>query len=106
MNCAVHNYFDILPPFIIFSSMFFIKSVWYHTLSGRITLWQIDGETIFLGSRITVDGGCSHEVKRCLGDILKSRDINLLIKVCIVKAMIFPVVMYGCESCAIKKAEH
>ena len=113
MNCAVHNYFDILPPFIIFSSIFFIKSLWYHALSGRITSWQIDGETmetvtdfIFLGSRITVDGGCSHEVKRCLGDILKSRDINLLIKVCIVKAMVFPVVMYGCESCAIKKAEH
>ena len=70
MNCAIHNYFDILPPFIIFSSIFFIKSVWYHTLSGPITSWQIDGKTtetvtdfIFLGSKITVDGDCSHEVK-------------------------------------------
>ena len=71
MNCAVHNYFDILPPFIIFSSIFFIKSAWYHTLSGPITSWQIHGETmetvtdfIFLGSKITADGDCSHEVKR------------------------------------------
>ena len=73
MNCAVHNYFDILPPFIIFSSIFFIKSAWYHILSRPITSWQIDGETmetvtdfIFLGSKIIADGDCSHEVKRRL----------------------------------------
>ena len=86
---------------------------------GPITLWQIDGETvtnsIFLGSRITEDCDWSHEIKRCLflgrnaminlGSILKSRDITLLTKVCLVKAMAFPVVMYGCESWTIKKAE-
>ena len=88
-----------------------------------ITAWQIDGETmetvtgfIVLGSKITVDGDCSYEIKRCLllgikamtnlGNILKSRDITLPTKVHIVKAMIFPVVMYGCESWTIKKAEH
>ena len=91
--------------------------------SGPITSWQINGETletvtdfIFLGSKITADGDCSHEIKRCfllerkamtnLDSILKSRDITLLTKVCIVKAMFFPVVMYGCESSTIKKAEH
>ena len=91
--------------------------------SGPITSWQIDGENIkivtdfiFLGSKITVDGDCSHEIKRCfllgrkavtnLDSILKSRDITLMTKVCIVKAVVFPVVMYGCESWAIKKAEH
>ena len=92
--------------------------------SGPITSWQIDGETmetvtdfIFLGSKITADGDCSHEIKRCLllgrkamtnlDSILKSRDITLPTKVHLVKAMGFPVVMYGCESCwAIKKAEH
>ena len=88
--------------------------------SGPITSWQIDGETvtdfIFLGSKITADGDCSHEIKRCLllgrkvmtnlGSILKSRDITLPTKVCVVKAMLFPVVMYGCESWTIKKAEH
>ena len=91
--------------------------------SGPITLWQIDGETmetvtdfIFLGSKITADGDCSYEIKRCLllgrkamtnlDSILKSRDITLLTKVHIVKAMVFPVVMYGCESWTIKKAEH
>ena len=91
--------------------------------SGPITSWQIDGETvetvrdfIFLGSKITVDGDCSHEIKRHLllgrkvmtnlDSILKSRDITLPTKVCLVKAMVFPVVMYGCESWAIKKAEH
>ena len=91
--------------------------------SGSITSWQIDGETmetvadfIFLGSKITVDGDCSHEIKRCLllgrkamtnlESILKSRDITLPTKVCLVKAMVFPVVMYGCESWTIKKAEH
>ena len=89
--------------------------------SGSITSWQIDGETveadfIFLGSKITVDGDCSHEIKRHLflgrkvmtnlNSILKSRDITLLTKVCLVKAMVFPVVMYGCESWTIKKAEH
>ena len=91
--------------------------------SGPITSWEIDGETvetvadfIFLGSKITADGDCSPEIKRCLllgrkvmtklGSILKSRDITLLTKVCLVKAMVFPVVMYGCESWTIKKAEH
>ena len=90
--------------------------------SGPITSWQIDGETmetvtdfIFLGSKITADGDCSHEIKkrlllerkamRNLDSILKSRDITLLTKVCLVKAMVFPVVMYGCESWTIKKAE-
>ena len=85
-----------------------------------ITSWQIDGETvadfIFLGSKIAVDGDCSHEIKRCLllgrkvmtslDSILKSRDITLPTKVPLVKAMVFPVVMYGCESWTIKKAEH
>ena len=91
--------------------------------SGPITLWQIDEEIketvtnfIFLGSKITADGDCSHEIKRCLllgrkamtnlDSILKSRDITLPTKVCLVKAMVFPVVMYGCENWAIKKAEH
>ena len=88
--------------------------------SGLITSWQIDGETvtdfIFLGSKITADGNCSHEIKRCLllgrkamtnlDSILKSRDITLPTKVRLVKAMVFPVVMYGCESWTIKKAEH
>ena len=87
--------------------------------SGPITSWQIDGETvidfIFLGSKITADGDCSHEIKRCLllgrkamtnlDSILKSRDITWLTKVRLVKAIIFPVVMYGCESWTIKKAE-
>ena len=90
--------------------------------SGPITSWQIDGETvetvadfIFLGSKITGDGDCSHEVKRCLllgrrvmtnlDNILKSRDITLPTKVRLVKAMVFPVVMYGCENWTIKKAE-
>ena len=90
--------------------------------SGPITSWQIDGETvetvadfIFLGSKITVDGDCSHEIKRCLlfgrkamtnlDSILKSRDITLPIKVRLVKAMVFPVVMYRCENWTIKKAE-
>ena len=88
--------------------------------SGPITSWQIDGETvadfIFLGSKITSDGDCSHEIKRCLllgrkvmtnlDSILKSRDITLPTKFRLVKAMVFPVVMYGCESWTIKKAEH
>ena len=90
--------------------------------SGPITSWQIDGETVetvtdFIlgGSKITADGDCSHEIKRCLllgrnamtnlDSILKSRDIPLPIKVRLVKAMVFPVVMYGCESWSIKKAE-
>ena len=90
--------------------------------SGLITSWEIDGETVetvadfvFLGSRITADGDCSHEIKRCLllgrkvitnlDSILKSRDITLAIKVHLVKAMVIPVVMYGCESWTIKKAE-
>ena len=91
--------------------------------SGPITSWQIDGETvetvadfIVLGSKITADGNCSHEIKRHLllgrkvmtnlDSILKSRDITLSTKVRLVKAMVFPVVMYGCESWTIKKAEH
>ena len=91
--------------------------------SGPITSWQIDGERmktatdfIFLGSKITADGDYSHEIKRCLllgrkdmtnlDGILKSRDITLLTKVCLVKAMVFPVVMCGCESWTVKKVEH
>ena len=87
--------------------------------SGPITSWQIDGETvadfILWGSKITADDDCSHEIKRCLllgkkvmtnlDSILKSRDITLSTKVCLVKALVFPVVMYGCESWIIKKAE-
>ena len=91
--------------------------------SSPITLWEVDGETvetvsdfIFLGSKITADGDCSHEIKRRLllerkvitnlDSILKSRDITLSTKVHLVKAMVFPVVMYGCESWIVKKAEH
>ena len=91
--------------------------------SGPITSWQIDEETvetaadfIFGGSKITADGECSHEIKRCLllgrrvmtnlDSILKSRDITLLTKVCLVKVMAFPVVMYGCVSWTVEKAEH
>ena len=91
--------------------------------SGPFTSWQIDGETvqtvadfIFLGSKITADGDYSHEIKRCLllgrkvmtnlDSIFKSRDITLPTEVHLVKAMVFPVVMYGCESWTIKKAEH
>ena len=91
--------------------------------SGPITSWQIDGETvetvadfIFLDSKITADGDCSHEIKRCLllgrkvitnlDSILKSRDITLPTKVCLVKAMVFPVVVYGCDSWTVKKSEH
>ena len=88
--------------------------------SSPITSWQLDRETvadfIFLGSKITADGDCSHEIKRCLllrrkvmtnlDSILKSRDIILSTKVHLVKAMVFPVVMYGCESWTVKKAEH
>ena len=90
--------------------------------SGPITLWEIDGETvetvsdfILWGSKITTDGDCSHEIKRCLllgkkvminlDSILKSRDITLPTKVCLVKDMAFPVVMYGCERWTVKKAE-
>ena len=87
---------------------------------GPITSWQIDGETvtdfIFFGSKITAKGDCSHEIKRHLllgrkamtnlDSILKSRDITLPTKVCLVKDMVFPVVMYGCETWTIKKAEH
>ena len=91
--------------------------------SGPISSWQIDGKTmktvtdfIFLGSKITAAGDCSHEIKRCLllgrkaminlDSILKSRDITLPTKVHLVKAMVFPVVMYGCEKWTVKKAEH
>ena len=93
------------------------------TASGPITSWQIDGETvetvtdfIFWGSKITADGDCSHEIKRHLllgrkvmtnlESTLKSRNIALPTKVCLVKTMVFPVIMYGCESWTIKKAEH
>ena len=92
-------------------------------VSGPITSWQVDGETmetvrnfIFLDSKITADGDCSHEIKRCLlpgkkvmtnlDSILKSREITLPTKVHLVKGIVFPVVMYGCESWTIKKAEH
>ena len=92
------------------------------TASGPITSWEIDGETaetvtdfIFLGSKITADGDCTHGIKRRLllgrkvmtnlDSILKGRDITLSTKVCLVKAMVFPVVMYGCESWTVKKAE-
>ena len=91
--------------------------------SGPITSWEIDGETVetvsdFIlgGSEITADGDCSHEIKRCLllgrkvmtnlDSIFKNRDINLLTKVRLVNAMVFPVVMYGCESWTVKTAEH
>ena len=91
--------------------------------SGPITSREIDGETVetvsdFIsgGSKITADGDCSHEIKRCLllgrqvmtnlDSILKRKDITLQTKVCLVKAMVFPVVMYGCESWTVKKAEH
>ena len=91
--------------------------------SGPITSRQIDGKTvetvadfIFEGSKITADGDCSHKIKRCLllgrnvmtnlDSILKSRDITLPTKICLIKAMVFPVVVYGCESWTIKKAEH
>ena len=91
--------------------------------SGPTTSWQTDGETmetvtdfIFLGSKITTDGDCTHEIKRCLflgrkdmtnlDSILKSRDITLPTEARLVKAMVFPVVMYGCESWTIRKAEH
>ena len=91
--------------------------------SGPITSWQVDGETmetvtdfILGGSKITEDGDCSHKIKRHLllgrkvmtklDNVLKSRDITLPTKVCLVKAMVFPVVMYGCESWTVKKAEH
>ena len=88
---------------------------------GPITSWQIDGKTVervalFLGSKITADGDCSHEIKRCLllgrkvmtilDSICKSTDVTLPTKVCLVKAMVFPVVVYGCESWTIQKAEH
>ena len=91
--------------------------------SGPITSWERDGETvesvsdfIFLGSKITADGDCSHEIKRYLllgkkaltnlDSMLKSRDITLPTRICLVKAVVFPVVMYGCESWTIKKTEH
>ena len=87
---------------------------------GPTTSWQIDGETVadftFMGPEITADGNCSHEIKRCLllgrkvmtnlDSIFKSRDITLPTKLCLVKVMVFPVIMYGCESWTIKKTEH
>ena len=96
-----------------------VAKIWTQLASGPITSWEIDGETasdfIFWGSKITADGDCSHEIKRCLllgrkamtnlDSILKSRDITLLTKVHPAKAMVFPVVIYGCESWTVKKAE-
>ena len=94
--------------------------IFYFSSIGPITSWEIGGETmetdfIFLGSKITADGDCSHEIKRHLllgrkvmtnlDSVLKSRDITLPTKVCLVKVMVFPVVMYGCESWTVKKAE-
>ena len=87
--------------------------------SGPITSWEVDGKTasgfVFLGSKITADGDCSHEIKRCLllgrnvmtnlDSMFKSRDITLPTKVCLVKAMVFPVIMFGCENWTVKKAE-
>ena len=113
----IHNYLDIL---YIGLKLNIQKTK--IMASGPITSWQIDGETvetvadfIFLGFKITADGDCSHEIKKHLllgrkvmtniDSIFKSRDITLLTKVCLVKAMVFPVVMYGCESRTIKKAE-
>ena len=98
------------------------NGIWSFMASGPITSWEIDGETVetvsdftFLGSKITSDGDCSHEIKRCLllgrkvmtnlDSILKSRGITLPTKVCLVKTMVFLVVMYGCESWTVKKAE-
>ena len=89
-------------------------------VSGPITSWEIDGETvsdfIFGGSKITADGDCSHDIKRCLflgrkvmtnlDSILKTRDVTLPTKIRVVKAMVFPVVMHGCERWTVKKAEH
>ena len=100
-----------------------IKLIWEMMASSPITSWKIDGETvetvpdfIFLGSKITADGDCSHEIKRHLllgrkvmtnlDSIFKSRDITLPTKIRLVKAMVFPLVMYGCESWTVKKAEH
>ena len=113
------------PPLLEKSEKFGLKLNIQKTkimASGSITSWQIDGKTvetvtdvILGGSKITADGDCSHEIKRCLllgrkvmtnlDSILKTRDITLPTKVCLVKAMIFPVVRYGCESWTIKKAE-
>ena len=101
---------------------FMVMNLWIHGDDLEITSWEIDGETvetvsdfIFLGSKVTADGDCSHEIKRRLflgrkvmtnlDSILKSRDITLPTKVHLVKAMVFPVVMYGCESWTVKKAE-
>ena len=113
------NHLILCHPFLLPSSIFPSIRVFSNE---SITSWQINMETmetardfIFLGSKITADGDCNHEIKRCLllgrkaktniCSILKSRDIILLTKVHLVKAMVFPVVIYGCESCTIKKAE-
>ena len=102
---------------------YIFKKRTFHRLLWSITSWQIDGETVetvadfnFGGSKITADGDCSHEIKRCLflvkkvmtnlDSIVKSKDISLLTNVNLVKAVVFPIVMYGCESWTIKKAEH
>ena len=110
--------------YLLYSQAFFVLNLFRKQImaSGPITSWEIDRETvetvsdfIFLGSKITADGDCNHEIQRRLllgrkvvtnlDSILKSRDITLPTKVCLVKALVFPVVMYGCESWTIKKAE-
>ena len=133
MKIVFVQFFCVFLPPLLVSSAFvrslqflsFIESIFQKTNfmgSDPITSWEIDRETvktvsdfIFWGSKITSDGDCSHEIKRCLllgrkfmtnlDSIFKSRDITLPTKVCLVKAMVFPVVMYGCESWTLKKAE-
>ena len=132
LTCSVLCFFNILRIKIYFnrveesqrknSVLWHINYIWKVMASGPITSWQIDGEIvetvrgfIFWSSKITADGDCSHEIKRHLflgrkvmtnlDSILESRNITLLTKVCLVKAMVFPVVMYGCESWTVKKAE-
>ena len=117
-NIYFSNYLLLSHTFSLFNFIHFN----HFMASGPITSWEIDGETvetetdfIFLGSKITAGGDCSHEIKRCLllgrkvmtnlDSILKSRDITLPTKVCLVKAMVFPVVMYGYESWTVKKTE-
>ena len=122
LNTLFSNAPSSSPAFLAHATIFSCKSFWNGLLLIDLPSWQIDGETmetmtdfIFLGSKITADGDCSHEVKRLLllgrkamtnlDSILKSRDVILLIQVHLVKTMVFPVVMYRCKSCTIKKAE-
>ena len=119
----IFSLYESVLLFICFNFEYTHISEIIQYLSFSITSWEIDGETmetvsdfIFLGSKITTDGDCSHEIKRRLllgrkvmtnlDSIFKSRDITLPTKVCLVKAMVFPVVTYGCESWTVKKAEH